>query len=146
MKKFITENPNQTKSLGKLLAEEVSGGEIICLSGDLGAGKTTFTQGFLEGIGAEGPFTSPTFNILKEYTLPTTHYKLRAVCHIDAYRISEEDLENIGWKDFAGNKKTVTIVEWAEKIREIIPREALWIHFKWIDENKRTVTISHPTT
>ena len=142
MKKFITENSNQTKSLGKLLSQEVFGGEVICLSGDLGSGKTTFTQGFLEGIGAEGPHTSPTFNILKEYNLKNSKKYIQKIIHIDSYRIEEKDLLDLGWKDFATNKNCVTIVEWAEKIRSIIPKESLWIHFKWIDENKREISVS----
>lgn len=141
MKKFVTESANQTKSLGKLLAEEICGGEIICLSGDLGAGKTTFTQGFLEGIGAEGPFTSPTFAIMKEYKLPAIDNKPKAVCHIDAYRISEKDLNSIGWKDFAGKKDFVTIIEWAEKIREALPEDAMCIHFKLKGLNSREISI-----
>ena len=68
---FITKSDTQTKKLGEMLAKELRGGEIICLTGDLGAGKTTFTQGFLRGLGIKGAITSPTFNILKEYKLTT---------------------------------------------------------------------------
>ncbi|KKT87094.1 MAG: hypothetical protein UW87_C0042G0004 [Candidatus Moranbacteria bacterium GW2011_GWC2_45_10] len=92
MQKIITENSEQTRELAKLLALEIRGGEIICLSGDLGAGKTTFTQGLLEGLGVEGPYTSPTFAIMKEYRLQTTNYKLQTVYHIDAYRVEEKDI------------------------------------------------------
>jgi len=64
---FITEKISETKKLGKLLAKELTGGEVICLFGELGAGKTTFTQGLLEGLEAEKPYTSPTFVVMKEY-------------------------------------------------------------------------------
>lgn len=159
MKTFQTINPEQTKNLGKLLAKELSGGEVICLSGDLGAGKTTFTQGLLNGIGAEGPYTSPTFAIMKEYQVQETRdkeqgtketrdkrqeteFKIQNIYHIDAYRIKEKDLLELGWKDFAGKKDCVVIVEWAERITSIIPRNALWINFEWIDENTRKIELS----
>ena len=64
---LITTSSTQTKKLGEMLAQELCGREIICLSGDLGSGKTTFTQGLLKGLGIKGPYTSPTFNIIKEY-------------------------------------------------------------------------------
>ena len=142
MQKIITENSEQTRELAKLLALEIRGGGIICLSGDLGAGKTTFTQGLLEGLGVEGPYTSPTFAIMKEYRLQTTNYKLQTVYHIDAYRVEEKDILDLGWKDFAGKENTVTIVEWAERAENIIPSGALRLDFKWLDENKREITIS----
>lgn len=141
MKKFISESSSQTQAIAKLLSEEVIGGEVICLSGDLGAGKTTFAQGFLQGIGADGPFTSPTFGIMKEYKLKSNKQNLGSVYHIDAYRINSEDIIDLGWKDFAGSKNCVIIVEWAEKIRTIIPKNALWIHFKLKDENVREITL-----
>jgi len=142
MQKIITENSEQTRELAKLLALEIRGGEIICLSGDLGAGKTTFTQGLLEGLGVEGPYTSPTFAIMKEYRLQTTNYKLQTVYHIDAYRVEEKDILDLGWKDFAGKENTVTIVEWAERAENVIPSGALRLDFKWLDENKREIIIS----
>ena len=66
-KSFVTTSSSQTKKIGQMLAEELHSGEIICLSGDLGSGKTTFTQGILKGLKVKGPFTSPTFNIIKIY-------------------------------------------------------------------------------
>ena len=66
-KTFITENSKQTQKLGEMLASEFKGGQIICLSGELGAGKTTFTQGLLKGLKIKGPYTSPTFVIMKKY-------------------------------------------------------------------------------
>lgn len=152
---YITTTAVQTKKLGGLLAEELRGGEIICLSGDLGAGKTTFTQGLLQGLGISGPYTSPTFAIIKEYKLATDNPqlttrkrspKLSAVYHIDAYRVSADDLVGLGWQDFAGQSDTVVIIEWAERARRIIPNPpaggALWLDFEWLDEKRRKITIS----
>jgi tRNA threonylcarbamoyladenosine biosynthesis protein TsaE len=131
---FITENSKQTQKLGEMLALELRGGEILCLDGDLGAGKTTFTQGLLKGLKVKGPYTSPTFLIMKEY-----RKKDRNIYHIDAYRINEEDLLNLGWKEIVADKKNVVIVEWSERIKKILPDNVVKIHFEWLDENKRKI-------
>ena len=132
MEKFITTSKNQTQKLGEELAKELRGGEIICLSWELGAGKTTFAQGLLKGLKAKGPYTSPTFVVMKKY---------EHVYHIDAYRIKDKDLLELGWEEMlAGNPPAggnIIIVEWAERVRKIIPDNAIWIKFKWLDENKR---------
>jgi len=131
----------QTKKIGQLLAEELRGGEIICLTGDLGAGKTTFTQGLLQGLGAKGPYTSPTFAIIKEYQQQkTVNRELRTIYHIDAYRISSKDLLELGFADFAGQKNCLVILEWPEKVRKIIPTDAVWINFEWLSEKERKIS------
>ena len=156
---FITQSSLQTKKLGILLAEEFRGGEIICLSGDLGAGKTTFTQGLLKGLKIKGPYTSPTFSIIKEYKLITNNKqqttkmrsqtkssvvscRLSVVRHIDVYRITSKDLLELGFEDFAGKENSITIIEWPEKVRKLIPTNALWINFQWLSEKERKITLS----
>jgi len=146
MKEFITTSQQETKKLAQEIASGFQGGEIICLSGDLGAGKTTFTQGLLEALGAEGPYTSPTFTIVKEYALkhPKIHEfpnKLSKVYHIDTYRISSDDLLELSFNDFAGKPNTVTIIEWPENVKDIILESAMWLNFEWLDENKRKITL-----
>lgn len=165
---FITNSALQTKKLGQLLAEELCGGpastrgndhssmrggEIICLAGDLGAGKTTFTQGLLKGLKIKGPYTSPTFAILKQYKvssrkynaesiIPNTKYIIHDVYHIDAYRINSKDLLELGFKDFAGKESSITIIEWPEKVKRLIPTTALWINFQWLSDKERKITLS----
>jgi tRNA threonylcarbamoyladenosine biosynthesis protein TsaE len=134
---LITTSSTQTKKLGSLLAEELCGGEIICLSGDLGAGKTTFSQGLLKGLKIKGPYTSPTFAIMKHYP-----NKTRNIYHIDAYRIKSKDLLELGFKDFAGEENSITIIEWPEKVKKLIPTNALWIDFRWLSEKERGITLS----
>jgi len=159
MKEFTTTSPQQTKNLAKKIASGFHGGEILCLSGDLGAGKTTFSQGLLEALGAEGPYTSPTFSIIKNYRkefpisnppagrqfsnkFQNSNSKIQEIYHIDAYRINSDDLLELGFQDFAGKPNTVTIMEWPENVREIIPESAIWLNFEWLDENKRKITFS----
>lgn len=141
MEEFTTTGSTQTQQLGEMLAKEIRGGEIICLAGDLGAGKTTFTQGFLKGLGARGPYTSPTFVIMKEYKKEKG--AVRRIYHIDAYRIEAHDVLDLGWEEmvkFAREKKdSVIVVEWADRIKKIIPPDAVWIEFEWVDENKRLI-------
>ncbi len=153
MKKFITENSKETKKLGAEFACNFQDGEIVCLSGDLGSGKTTFAQGMLEALSAEGPYTSPTFVIMKEYKPSISpaspdpakrdnfQFPISNIYHIDAYRISRDDIINLGWEEIIENKNNVVIVEWAERIKEVIPKRAVWIKFQWLNENRREIVM-----
>ncbi|MCX6761721.1 MAG: tRNA (adenosine(37)-N6)-threonylcarbamoyltransferase complex ATPase subunit type 1 TsaE [Candidatus Moranbacteria bacterium] len=160
---FITEKTQETKKLGKLLASELFGGEVVCLFGELGAGKTTFTQGLLEGLGAEKPYTSPTFVVMKEYktvnseqrtvNLPTPRLrqasskeklksgKISTIYHFDAYRVEAEDILNLGWEEIIADESNICIIEWADKLEKIIPGWAIWIGFEWLDENRRKIIL-----
>ena len=136
-KSFVTTSSSQTKKIGQMLAEELHSGEIICLSGDLGSGKTTFTQGILKGLKVKGPFTSPTFNIIKIYKIKTY-----SIYHIDAYRINYKDLIDLGFKDFSGKSNSIVIIEWAERVKKIIPASSLWLNFEWINDKERKITLN----
>jgi tRNA threonylcarbamoyladenosine biosynthesis protein TsaE len=139
MKTFITENSKQTKKLGEILAKEIKGGAVICLSGDLGSGKTTFTQGLLRGLKVKGPYTSPTFVIMKKYK--------KNIFHFDAYRVTDKDVLNLGWEEIIADNPpvggNVIIVEWADRIKKIIPKGSLWIKFEWVGENKRKIIFNN---
>jgi len=152
---FITQNFRETKKLGKLLADELFGGEVICLYGELGAGKTTFSQGLLEGLGAQKPYTSPTFVVMKKYEVRSKKQEARSkkqearskkgeiktIYHLDAYRVETEDILNLGWEEIITNPSNICIVEWAERIEKIIPERAVWIGFEWQDVKRRKLTI-----
>jgi tRNA threonylcarbamoyladenosine biosynthesis protein TsaE len=140
---LITTSNKQTQKLGEMLANELKGGKIICLFGDLGTGKTTFTQGLLKGLKIKGLYTSPTFVILKKYASPKVKsQKSKSIYHIDAYRIKDKDLLDLGWKEIIKDKNNIVIIEWAERVKKIIPKNAIWIKFKWIDENKRELKLT----
>jgi len=154
---FITTNSAQTQELGEILAKELKGGEIICLMGELGSGKTTFAQGVLHGLGAKKPHTSPTFVVMKEYKnfskvrpFPSPNgavgipqgQTLKNVYHIDAYRVGPKDILNLGWEEIIANRNNIIIVEWAERINRIIPKDAMWIFFKHVDNNQRKMSLS----
>lgn len=117
-----THSPEETFLFGEKMGREAQPGEIICLNGDLGVGKTVFSQGFAKGLGIMEAVNSPTFTILQVYEggrLPLYHF--------DVYRIGDvEEMEEIGCEDcFFG--EGVSLIEWSDRISEIIPEQALWI-------------------
>ncbi len=120
--KIETYSPEETFSLGKRIGETAQPGQVFSLDGDLGAGKTVFTQGFAQGLGISGPVTSPTFTILQNYDdgrLPLYHF--------DVYRIEDPDeMDEIGYEDcFYGDG--VSLVEWAVRIEDIMPEDTIHI-------------------
>jgi tRNA threonylcarbamoyladenosine biosynthesis protein TsaE len=151
---FVTTSSAQTKKLGAMLALELRGGEIICLSGDLGAGKTTFTQGLLQGLKIKGPYTSPTFVVIRHYKsrkfqISNDKFQIKSKLkndkfinsyHIDAYRVDAKDILELGWRDFAGQPNAIVIIEWPERIKKIIPTDAVWINFAWISKKERRIS------
>lgn len=116
---FETGSPEETFELGRKLGTEAVPGEIICLNGDLGTGKTVFTQGFASGLSITEPVCSPTFTIVQVYEegrLPLYHF--------DVYRIGDpEEMEEIGYEDYFFGEG-VCLIEWSELIEELIPEDA----------------------
>jgi len=114
---------------------------ILALKGNLGSGKTTFTQGFLKGLGIRKKITSPTFVIQKNYRLRTTHY--RRAYHIDCYRIKKsQELLILGIKEIFDNPKNIILIEWPEKIKNILPKERFNLKFEYGEkENERRIII-----
>lgn len=109
---------------------------MICLYGDLGAGKTTFVQGLAWGLGIKKRILSPTFIFIRQYKISPGH----TFYHIDLYRIEKmEDIQGLGLKEILADKNNIIIIEWPEKIKDILPRYAEEIFFKYIDENTREI-------
>jgi tRNA threonylcarbamoyladenosine biosynthesis protein TsaE len=118
--KIITNSEKETYNFAKKFAKTLKGSEIIGLIGDLGAGKTIFTKGLGAGLGIKENITSPTFVLMKIYPVKN-HKTIKQLCHIDAYRISAHDIFAIGADDYFNNKYTVSVVEWANNIKDILP-------------------------
>lgn len=124
------------------LAQTILPGTILCLEGDLGAGKTTFAQGFLEGLGAERPYVSPTFVIMKQYDLKTPSATgIERVYHTDAYRVEEKDFVTLGFAEWCADTKGIVILEWPERVKNILPENATHISFISKNENEREIII-----
>lgn len=140
-KEVTTKYADETRDLGAEMARSIKGGEIICLTGELGAGKTTFSQGFLRELGIKGALTSPTFVVMKQYEVKNKSLDLNNIYHIDTYRVKSSDILDLGWEEIIDNKKNIVLVEWPEKIKDIIPPRAIWLKFESIDEDKRKISI-----
>lgn len=138
-KEIITTSAQETSQLGNFFAQNAKGGEIFCLKGDLGAGKTTFSQGFLRGLGVGGALTSPTFVVMKQYLSKSKNFDIKNVFHIDTYRIESEDMLALGWEEIIKNKENVVLLEWPEKIKDIIPKDAIWLEFKLLNKKERKI-------
>jgi len=138
--KIITRNSSQTQKLGKKLVDDLSGSEVISLIGDLGGGKTTFTQGLAAGLKIKDNIVSPTFVILKKYQ--TKHPKIKCLYHLDLYRINDpQELIDLGFEEIIANSQNLTVVEWADKVPGLIPKKQnLQIKFEWIGKDTRKIT------
>ena len=132
--KFTSKNEMDTIELAQNFESEKFPNMIICLNGELGSGKTVFTKGIANALGIKESITSPTFTIIKEYEGELPLY------HMDVYRLEETD-ESIGFKDYF-NKGGITIIEWADIIKDQLPEEKLVIKFKVIDEDTRVLVFT----
>lgn len=137
---FNTKNVYETNKLGKQLAKKICGGEIICLIGELGSGKTTFTQGLLEELNVEKPYNSPTFMVMKEYII--VGGKIKKAYHIDAYRINAEEMLSLGWDEIIADNENICIIEWANKIESILPVRSSLIKFECVSAKERRLIFS----
>jgi tRNA threonylcarbamoyladenosine biosynthesis protein TsaE len=164
----ITNSSEETKKLAQNFAKRLKGGEIIALLGDLGSGKTTFTQGLAKGLGVKENITSPTFVILNLHKVK----KGTELAHFDLYRISgPEEFEMVGALDYLGKKNIISVIEWPEKVeppaesaeaprmehgrivrvkyrgrrrtKKLLPPNTIWITFEHINENKRKITFKN---
>ena len=130
--KYTSRSVDDTVRIAQDIESEKFPNMVICLYGELGSGKTVFTKGFASAMEIEETITSPTFNIIKEY--PSGELPLY---HMDVYRLNEDD-DTIGIKDYF-NKGGVTIIEWADVIKNKLPEKRLDIKFKVIDEDTRVL-------
>jgi tRNA threonylcarbamoyladenosine biosynthesis protein TsaE len=129
-----TANAGQTRILGERLAPSLRGGDVIALSGDLGSGKTTFTQGLARGLGIRAAVTSPTFVLVNRYQATDG----RVLQHADCYRLANAPLEmwDIGLTDlYEGDD--IVVIEWADRIPALLPNEYMEIAFTYLDECRR---------
>jgi len=167
-KENITSSSVQTKKLGEKFAKEILAKKpdcnalrnnagrskkksfVIGLEGKLGAGKTTFIQGFAKELSIKEKILSPTFVIYKKFKIRNPNvksnpkYKFQNFYHIDCYRVQKsKELLDLGFKEIISNPQNIVAVEWAEKIKRIMPKNTFWIQFEFIDEKKRKITIKN---
>lgn len=133
--KFISNGIIDTNNIAKDFAQTLKGGETILLNGDLGAGKTTFTQFLLKELGVKDVVASPTFAILKSYEGKFIFH------HFDTYRITTEEAIEAGFDEILSEKDSIKIIEWSEMISELLPDSKIIINITALDENKREIEI-----
>ena len=166
MKTYQSFSSESTKKFGELFAQKIvhtpypiphtRGALVLALQGDLGAGKTTFTQGFFKGLGIKRHAVSPTFVIMRRYRVPKSRGDKRQVAsdkgfadvyHFDAYRLKKaEDLEVLEFDDILSNPKNIVLIEWSERVREVLPKGAVWLRFGYGKmENERVIRVGGGT-
>ena len=137
---FEVRSVEETWALARELAKELKPGDVVCLEGDLGAGKTTFTQGLAAALGVPGRVTSPTFCIVQE------HAGARALLvHMDLYRLTgEDDVLAIGWEDYLA-RGAIFVIEWPERAGTLIPTSARHLVFRHMEgEENRQIAVDSP--
>lgn len=121
---FQSNSEQETKNIAKEIAASLQGGDIVLLTGELGAGKSTFTRGVAEYFNITENVTSPTFTLMNIY--PVENNKIKQLVHIDTYRLeNEEQLTEIGAEDYLGAPNTICFVEWPEKIQNLIKEKKI---------------------
>lgn len=150
--RHILKTEADTKALAEEVAGDLHGGEVIGLIGDLGAGKTTFAKYVAAALGITEPVTSPTFTIMRVYNIvsPPSRSRrgasresaIKTFVHIDAYRLnSADDLAALGVEEFFENTGTVTVVEWADRVEQLLPPRSICLCFNQ-SGNQRTVLLT----
>lgn len=134
MEKYLSNSDEETRQIAAKLAKE-NKGNVFALTGELGAGKTTFVQGFAQGLGIKEKIISPTFVLIREHQIPNN---TKILYHIDLYRLDKMD--HLGLKEIWSDPNNIVLIEWAEKAKNILPEKITWIDFKK-DANKRIITI-----
>ncbi len=132
---FVSHSPAQTKRFGVRLGGLLRAGDVVCLEGSLGTGKTCLTQGIGRGLGIDEPITSPTFTLIAEYRPPAPAPPLY---HVDLYRLGEavDEALAVGLADYVTGDG-ICVVEWADRVRDVLPAERLWITLRHVDQSKR---------
>ena len=146
IKKYLAKGTSETKRLGQKLAQKILSASIkkrtfvVALEGDLGGGKTTFLQGFAKGLGIRQKILSPTFVIMRKFRIKNS--KFAHFYHFDCYRVNApKEILDIGFRKIVAGPGNIVAIEWADRIKRIIPKEAIFIDFEFVDKNKRRIVI-----
>ena len=140
-KVFITNSSKETKKLGRDFAKVLEKGDVLYLYGDLGSGKTTFVRGLAEGLGVKQRIISPTFIITRNYKSGVMNFY-----HIDLYRINnEKDIKGLGLEEIINDFSNIVAIEWAEKLKRLMPKKRIDIEFSYEKVNTRKIRFSLTT-
>ena len=147
MSVIITKSAKETKKIGFAFVKKIKESKsistrafVIALKGNLGSGKTTFIQGLASGLGIKEHVLSPTFLILKQFSIPIKKSTFENLYHIDAYRLKNtEEILELGFEDLVRNPRNLIVIEWADKVKRILPRKIVKIRLENLEKNKRKI-------
>jgi len=146
-KTYFTKNQKETISLGKEIAKNLIKKKkrkkalILALIGDLGGGKTTFLKGFAKGIGIKEKILSPSFILIRKFEIPKQTLNFKNFYHIDCYRIEKpKEILALDFKKIIDNPQNIVAIEWADKIRKILPKKILVLKFEVLGKTKRKIS------
>lgn len=145
MMEIETKSAKETQNIAAMLARELDAGSwdyarVVALEGNLGAGKTTFVQGFAAALGIKEPVKSPTFLVMKIYAVQRKHTK--HLVHIDCYRLDDaSELAHLGFDKLLADRDAIIIIEWADRIKKILSKERLTLLFSHVAPTRRQITI-----
>jgi len=141
MKTYITKSEKETLALAKKLAQTLKGGEVIALTGELGAGKTVFAKGLAAGLGVKKIVASPTFTLMNVYAVKRRG--IARLVHIDCYRLKNaSEFTAIGVSEYLNDPSAITVIEWAEKAKTLLPKKRIDIKFDVRDTNSRIISVN----
>lgn len=134
---FLSKSTEETLKFAQDFAKNLKGGEVITLSGDLGAGKTVFSKGIAKGLGVKETVVSPTFTIMCQYLSGRLQ-----LYHFDMYRLSSGlEAEEFGFSEYILNPQSVSLIEWSENVQSILPKKIIKITIEKIDETSRKIRV-----
>lgn len=143
---YFTTSPLRTQKMGQILAEEIlkivpsKRAIVIGLEGDLGGGKTTFLKGFAKGFGIREKILSPTFVIMKRFKVRGSKFK--NFYHIDCYRIKKpKEILSLGFREIISNPQNIVAIEWADRVRKMLPKNTIILKFEFINESRRKIVL-----
>jgi tRNA threonylcarbamoyladenosine biosynthesis protein TsaE len=141
---FVSKNAAQTQKIAAKIAENLlmekdrKKALVLALEGELGGGKTTFVQGLAKVLGIKERITSPTFVISRRFAI--TGERFANFYHVDCYRLeNQKELLALGLREILKRQENLVVIEWADKVKSLIPKDAVWVKFEWVGEDERKI-------
>ncbi len=143
MKQFISNSEEETATFAATIAKVAKPGTLFALHGSLGAGKSVFSRGFARGLGVKGTIPSPTFTIVQEYKIDQNKQNIKRLYHMDLYRIPDtNNALAFGIDEYIDDTDAIKLIEWPERIEEILPKNTIHITISHLEEEKREINYS----
>lgn len=139
--RYLSRSERETKRIAKNLTKSLTGGTVVALEGCLGSGKTVFVKGFAQGLGVTDIVQSPSFIIMNVYRVKQKN--VTKFVHVDCYRLDAvEELSSVGLEEYTDDSNAIVVIEWADKIKTLLPANTVTVTFKIKSEQEREITVS----